>query len=139
MFASTHPLYAFHSGTDPDLVKCVNVENGFSFAIAKDSMGTQICHAGKFYPDRRDFGTIDAAVEFLNQDDNLPKAEEFFRTSPEPTMGESLFAVMMGFVGQEIALGISNVQDTSQKTSENQTSARGVQDDSSDENLHPLR
>ena len=79
-----------------EVVKIVNLGNGFEFSVAKDDMGTQICHEGKFYPDSRDFGSVQKALDFLLAGENMSRAEDFFKRTPEPTMSRSLFNIMTG-------------------------------------------
>ena len=64
--------------TDPDVI--TYSEDGEKlFVIAKDALGVQICIEGKFFPDRRNFGTLENAVEYLNGREQ--EAVEFFKTA----------------------------------------------------------
>jgi hypothetical protein len=99
---STNPLYEFHVKYNGAVVDVVNLETGYYFAVAKDDMGVQICRSGNFYPDARDFGTVEKAVEFLNTGRNLELAEAFFQDPTQKTsLGESLYNVMTGIALHE--------------------------------------
>lgn len=87
---------------EENLIEYRDLDSDAEFVIAKDSMGTQICHNGKFFPDSRDFKSVENAQEFLNQDGNLIKAFEFFKFSPEPSSEESLFTVLFGIMEREV-------------------------------------
>lgn len=72
-FSENNPSFAF--------LEVVNKETGYTFTIAKDSAGTQICHNGNFFPYFRDFGSLENALDFLNTEDNMKRAENFFKNS----------------------------------------------------------
>lgn len=95
-YISPNPLYKFITREHGAVVKVENVENGFTFYVAKDSMGTQICYDGKFFPNSESFGTVYNALAFLGKDDNLQAAEKFFRESPKPDSAISLYNIMTG-------------------------------------------
>jgi hypothetical protein len=86
---------------EENLIKYRDLESGVEFAIAKDSMGTQICNSGNFFPDSRNFRTIEKAQEFLNTGTNLLDAFQFFSSPPEVSTIESLFTVMFGIMEEE--------------------------------------
>ena len=69
-----------------------------TFAIAKDSMGTQICYQGMFFPNANDFGSVENAVNFLLNEDNLEKAEKYFSENVAD-YHTNLFQIMMGMAG----------------------------------------
>ena len=87
---------------EENLVKYKDLDSEVEFMIAKDSMGTQICSRGRFFPDSRDFKSIENAQTFLSYDSNLKEAIEFFKLSPEPGLGESLFLIFSGMMEHEL-------------------------------------
>lgn len=68
------------------------------FVIAKDSMGTQICAEGYFFPSSKSFGSVDAAVKFLRL--HTKEAIEFFKNPKGATL--TLHEIMMAMVSSEL-------------------------------------
>lgn len=87
---------------EKNLIEYKDLESGIEFVIAKDSMGTQICSEGKFFPDSRDFGSVENAQKYLEDGNNLSDALQFFKSSPVPSTAENLYTVMFGIISQEM-------------------------------------
>lgn len=66
---------------DKDLVKFLDEKGNELFSVARDSMGTQICNHGYFYPDKNtDFGSIEKALNYIKG-----KEEEIVNYFKNPT------------------------------------------------------
>lgn len=79
---------------NPNL-RCVTLrdeESKTQFVIAKDSVGTQICQSGKFFPDPRDFGSVEAALEYLEAHED--EAIAFFKNPHNKANPADVFCLL---------------------------------------------
>lgn len=85
-----------------NLVKYQKPDGKVLFAIAKDSMGTQICAHGRFFPDSNDFGSIENAQKYLNA--HMEEAIAFFsREVPEVELGDAFLQMFSMILEHDIS------------------------------------